>query len=197
MCGRYHLSEKAKEHIKGLVEEQSEVFGWEYHDGDIHPTDMATILVGKQSRLVAENMKWGFPEKTLLINARAETVLERRTFTEGIQRRRCVIPASHFYEWDKEKNKVTFTLKDDSIIYMAGFYELYNGENHFIIITTAANESVTSVHDRMPLILQEKQIRDWIYRDDKLRTFLNAGSPQLRRQQEYEQLSLFETKPEN
>lgn len=191
MCGRYHLSEKAKEHIKGLVEEQSEVFGWNYHDGDIHPTEMATIITGRKANLCIEEMRWGFPEQNLLINARAETVFERRTFTEAIKRRRCVIPATHFYEWDKEKNKVTFTLQDDSVIYMAGFYENYKGEDRFIIVTTSANESMNPVHDRMPLILNEKQIHDWIYRDDMTRTLLESGSPQLDREQEYEQLRLF------
>lgn len=191
MCGRYHLSEKAKEQIQGLVEEQSEVFGWYYHDGDIHPTEMATIITGRGSGLSLEEMRWGFPEQNLLINARAETVFERRTFSDGIRRRRCVIPASHFYEWDKEKTKVTFTLPDDSLIYMAGFYEKYKDEDRFIIITTGANESMKPVHDRMPLILTKDQIRDWIYRDDKTRSFLNGEPPQLEREQEYEQLSLF------
>ena len=79
--------------------------------GDVFPSQNAMILKGEGSHLAAEQMRWGFPgfEKgKLLINARAESVLERRTFQDSVQHRRCIIPARGLYEWNKSKEKDTF-----------------------------------------------------------------------------------------
>ena len=79
-------------------------------------------------------MQWGFPQyqkKGLLINARAETALERKSFRDSVLHRRCVIPARHFYEWDSDKNKVTFFRKDAAVVYMAGFYNRFGDEERF------------------------------------------------------------------
>ena len=62
---------------------------------------------------------------------------------------------------------------------------------HFVILTTAANISMSPVHDRMPLILEEQNIRRWIFEDDKVKEILAKPSPMLERQHDYEQLSLF------
>ncbi len=79
-------------------------------------------------------------------------------FRDSVLHRRCIIPAKHFYEWDSDKNKVTFLRKDKSVLYMAGFYNCFQGEDRFIIITTQANTSVQKVHNRMPLILEDKEL---------------------------------------
>lgn len=141
-------------------------------------------------------MNWGFPQyqkKGLLINARAENVLERKMFRDSVLHRRCIIPAKHFYEWDSGKNKVTFFRKEEPILYMAGFYRLFQDKEQFIIITTQANESVSPVHHRMPLILERSELEDWVYEDTFLEFALHRTPPQLARRQEYEQQSLFLT----
>lgn len=127
--------------------------------------------------------------KQLLINARAESALAKRMFSESVLRRRCAIPAARFYEWDKNKNKVTFSKNGQSTIYMAGFYIPCEEENRFVILTTDANDSMRSVHDRMPLILAEDELKSWIYDTGKVSDFLKKESPQLEKKQEYEQLS--------
>ena len=141
-------------------------------------------------------MHWGFPQyqkKGLLINARAETALERKTFRESVLHRRCVIPARHFYEWDFDKNKVTFFREDRPVLFMAGFYNRFQDDERFIILTTQANASVSPVHNRMPLVLDEGELEDWVY-DDKFTEYaLHKTSPELWREQEYEQQSLFLT----
>lgn len=172
------------------MEEWSPLVEWNYN-GDVHPTEKATIITGRAAGLYAEDMRWGIPGENLLINARVETVMERRVFSTGIRKHRCVIPASHFYEWNRDKDKVTFTLPGQPLLYMAGFYDHVDGEDRFVILTKAANDSMQPVHGRMPLILGEDEIRDWIFRDDKTRQFLAAESPELDREQEFEQMSLF------
>ena len=108
--------------------------------------------------MAARQMQWGFPGfqgKGLLINARAEAILDKKTFRESVLHRRCVIPARHFYEWSKNKEKYTFqSPKQDDTLFMAGCYQIYNGQNRFVILTTQANASVAPVHERMPLLLE-------------------------------------------
>ena len=140
-------------------------------------------------------MRWGFlggaDRKQLMINARAESALEKKSFSESVLRRRCIVPAKHFYEWDAQKNKATFTWDESPSLYMAGFWNYFGTESRFIILTTEANDSMRKVHDRMPLILPENQIMDWIDEDDMVRDFLAQPSPMLSKYQEYEQLTLW------
>ena len=181
--------------------------------GDIYPSQSAGILTCQQvlqqknplsagpaaeksMALELNEMHWGFPQyqkKGLLINARAETALERKTFRESVLHRRCVIPARHFYEWDSDKNKVTFFREDRPVLFMAGFYNRFQDDERFIILTTQANASVNPVHNRMPLVLDESELEDWVY-DDKFTEYaLHKTPPELWREQEYEQQSLFLT----
>ena len=77
-------------------------------------------------------MSWGFRQFTgsgLIINARAESVIDKPMFRDSILQRRCVIPASWFYEWNRKKEKVTFKQEDSSILFMAGFYQKYEEGN--------------------------------------------------------------------
>ena len=139
-------------------------------------------------------MFWGFPgyyKKGLLINARGETILERKTFRDSVLHRRCIIPAGHFYEWDSDKNKAAFLRKDGTVLYMAGCYRRFENEDCFVIITTQANDSVSRVHDRMPLILEKDELKAWLYDDHFLNFALNKTPVELEKCQEYEQLSLF------
>lgn len=74
---------------------------------------------------------------------------------------------------------------------MAGFCNRFDNVDRFVILTTAANGSMSPVHERMPLILSEGEIKDWILDDTRIREFLKKESPILSRSQEFEQLSLF------
>lgn len=192
MCGRFYFGEDTGKEISRVVHgrtaETEKII-----QGDIHPSERSVVITGKSSKLFAEAMYWGFPanhSSQLMINARAESVLEKKSFCDSVLHRRCVIPAHHFYEWDCSKNKVTFTQKESRVLYMAGFYKRFDNVDRFIILTTEANRSMSPVHDRMPLILQEEEIRDWIFNDTRIREFLKKESPILSRSQEFEQLSL-------
>ena len=108
-------------------------------------------------------MVWGFPRfdgRGLLINARAETAAERRTFRECVLHRRCVIPAKGFWEWNKSKEKFSFERQDSQVMFMAGCYDCFDGQDRFVILTTEANPSVKPVNDRMPLILERNELED-------------------------------------
>lgn len=193
MCCRYFYEDDLTEEIYRIVAHIDRALHLT-RKREIHPSDPAAVIAGKQQELYAAQMKWGFwgyDRKQLLINARAETALEKKTFRESVLQRRCVIPASGFYEWDKERQKVTFTDPNHRAIYMAGFYQWYEQELRFMIVTTEANGSMRPVHDRMPLLLTGDQLRDWIFRVEKVGEYLQQVPQELERHQEYEQLTLF------
>lgn len=210
MCGRFYVDEGTAREIERVIRE-TDLRMQKMHTGDICPSQPAGILIchsrekdlpaadsvtGKTPAFELEEMHWGFPQyqrKGLLINARAETALERKMFRGSVLCRRCIIPAKHFYEWDAHKNKAAFFMEGKQTLYMAGFYNRFQDDKRFIILTTQANVSVSIVHNRMPLVLDKNELEDWIY-DDKFTEYaLHKTPPKLCREQEYEQQSLFLT----
>ena len=166
MCGRYFFGDRTAYEIE-------REFGFEtgsvvMEEGDVVPSASPIVLSGKRAGAGADinipKMFWGLTgkDKKLIINARAESALDKPMFAGSVENRRCVMPAAGFYEWDRDKNKVTFYRKDRSPIYLAGFYQLSENKDSFVILTTAANESMIKVHDRMPLMIDRTQVRDWL-----------------------------------
>ena len=120
MCGRFYADAKTAEEIVKIAGKTAQpALG---SSGDIFPSGMAAILLGKEHRLRAARMLWGFPGfhgKGLIINARAETVLERRMFRDSVEHRRCVIPAKGFYEWNRDREKYFYEKEDEPVLWMA------------------------------------------------------------------------------
>ncbi len=192
MCGRYYVDDDTAREIERVVRRIGADMKMKVVR-DIHPSEAAPVILNQNDQLAVRMMNWGFPQqqsKGLVINARAESVADKRVFS-SIYSRRCIIPAKHYYEWDADRNKAVFSRQDNRTLYMAGFYNLMDGLDRFVIITTAANESVLRVHDRMPLILAEEDIEDWIFDDRFWQHALKFVPMQLQRFQQYEQQSLF------
>jgi putative SOS response-associated peptidase YedK len=108
-----------------------------------------------------------------MINARAETIMEKPSFRQAFQKRRCIIPADGFFEWRKSAEGKTpstpyyITLKEREPFAFAGLWETWrNPEGEEIlsctIITTAANELMLPIHDRMPVILPKEVCWQWL-----------------------------------
>ena len=126
----------------------------------ISQSQVAPVLVSRGEKIVGEFQQWGLPGfrgRQQIINARAETVTEKPMFRRSIAFQRCVIPATGFYEWDAAKHKYFFQMPGQPL-YLAGIYDTINGVNCFIILTTAPNDSVAPIHDRMPLLLSHEQV---------------------------------------
>jgi putative SOS response-associated peptidase YedK len=110
-----------------------------------------------------------------LINARNETVAEKPSFREAFKRRRCIIPADGFYEWQRTtsgKQPFFFHMRDDRPFGFAGLWERWEGTgseaiNSCTILTTAANEVLRPVHDRMPVILHPEDYELWLDADTR------------------------------
>ena len=210
MCGRYYINDVFEKEIRILMKELHGQFREESISGaeafssaegkDVFPGSRAIVLKAGGSGCEAAEMTWGFlnPKgKGLLINARAETALRKTAFSESILHRRCVIPASRFYEWDHAKTKVTFYRPQKDMLYFAGCYRLFEDGERFVILTTAANESMKETHDRMPVILEKEEIAEWILKEREMDRFLAKEMPKLLHEQEYEQIRMeLSTTPE-
>jgi len=166
MCGRYVL-EATKNELweRYSLDKRNEAF-YEGND-EIFPTNAAPIILPGNEW---DYQKWGFTESFSnrpLINARAETILEKPTFRQSFISGRCLIPATSFFEWEKrgkEKIKRKITVSDIPIFSMAGILKTYtDGEGgvftRFSIITTEANQQMAVIHDRMPVILDPEDER--------------------------------------
>lgn len=191
MCGRYYADDDT---IRGIARLVGEIDKTGTEAGDILPSRQAAVITGLGHPLAAARMAWGFPKfdgKGLVINARAESALEKRSFRESVLHRRCVIPARGFYEWNKEKEKFTFERPDRDVLFMAGCFCPFDGQDRFVILTTAANPSVSPVHSRMPLILERDELTAWVRDDTAAARLLEKAPVMLTRKTEYEQLRLF------
>ncbi len=208
MCGRYYVNEEAWKKVREDFWELRDAAGFfeKSPRGDITPAMPAVSLAGGSPGSGAADasgsgtspvpavLTWGFPGfdgKKLIINARAEGIAGKPTFAESIHLRRCVLPAAGFYEWDRKKEKVTFTDPDAPVIYLAGIWRPYGEEKRFVVITREANDSMLPVHDRMPLMIAAGDVRDWLFEPGKTEELLGQSLPQLDARRDYEQLSLF------
>ena len=195
MCCRFYSDETTQKDIVGLVDGYDKGIDW-LREGDVHPGDKATVIIKGSNGLFAGDMRFGMngskntadtKAPALLINARAESVREKKSFAESVAERRCVIPAKKFYEWDRDKNKAEFSPVKEKSVYLAGIYR----DSDFVILTTAANSSMKPVHDRMPLALRRDQIEPWLTDAEKTDEILSQTPEELSVYREFEQLSLF------
>jgi len=111
------------------------------------------------------------------INARAESVAEKRMFSDAYARRRCIVPMNAFYERDKRRKLHAFAMKDSKPFGVAGIWENWRNpdggwERTFCIITVSANELVGVIHDRMPAIIPIEHHARWLGTDPDPRGLL-------------------------
>ena len=177
MCGRFTMTKKQKQvadrynaEIEGIINEMY----------NATPTQTLPVVTNERPGTI-QQFRWGLiPSwgKTLstgsmMINARSETLQEKPAFRKLIGSRRCLIPADGFYEWKKDgkdKQPYRITLKDEELFSIAGLWDEWvskEGEryNTFTIITTQANDVMSSLHERMPVILARDTEEAWLSAD--------------------------------
>ncbi|MCH8303057.1 MAG: SOS response-associated peptidase [Proteobacteria bacterium] len=124
-----------------------------------------------------------------MINARAETVAEKPSFRSAYKKRRCLILADGFYEWRKEgdgKTPYFISLADGSPFAFAGLWEDWNSKESdeslqsTAIITTAANDFMAQLHQRMPVVMLPEQAERWLGGDMELLSKVIDNSPAFR-----------------
>jgi len=196
MCGRYNFTVEQDDEIRQILEQlNAKIHGKNIKTGEIFPTDMAPILLEEKDEVLPSPAIWGFPrynDKGVIINARAETAHEKKIFRDSLKSRRCIIVSTGFYEWDKSKRKFLFRLEGTRVLYMAGLFTFHDDQMRYVILTTAANDSIKDVHDRMPLVITKNEIKDWIMDREAAGEILHRTPPMLVREAADGQLSLFD-----
>ncbi len=177
MCGRYEFNdEKDIEEINKILQEINNKYNGSVSckTGEIFPTNNVPILSLMDGKPGLSLMQWGFPKwdgKGVIINAKSETAAEKKMFAKPLLEKRCVVPSTGFYEWQKKdetkpKDKFLFTEQTNSMLYMAGIYNVFKEKDSFkecfVILTQAANASIADVHDRMPVILYKSELKGWL-----------------------------------
>ena len=185
MCGRYNFTVEESDELREVLEKlNAKTHGKEVRSGEVFPTNQVPLLINEQGDTEPVLSIWGFPKfdkKGVIVNARSETAFEKRTFRDSLMSRRCIIPSTGFYEWDKERSKYLFKMEGLGELYMAGLYNFYQDEMRFVILTTDANESIGDIHHRMPLVIPKEEIDDWIMDDKATNDILHRTPPMLTR----------------
>jgi len=170
MCGRFTLH--SRDRIK-LKESQTLDLPFEARY-NIAPSQKILAIADYGSGPEVRSLVWGLipswsTDGKGFINARSETLEDKPSFSESFQRRRCLIPADGFFEWrnvGRSKRPYYFQLSDESQFAFAGIWDQWRNAESSItscaIITTAANELIEALHDRMPSILQPDSYDVWL-----------------------------------
>lgn len=198
MCGRFTL---ALEHERLLLQYGFADVDFSFRPRyNIAPMQASPVVAIDDGRRVMQLMRWGLvpswsKDETIgnrLINARAETVREKPSFRASFKRRRCLVPATGYFEWKelpgslptkKLKAPMYFTIREGEPFSFAGLWdtwERFDGKKlaTFTIITTEPNALAAQVHNRMPVILPRSGESTWLEGDDESAASLLRSYPE-------------------
>lgn len=172
MCGRFVIQpDEYYQDLMNLVEEIEKQ--QKTKTGEIYPTNTVPVIINNGSGREVHLYKWGFPSfksNSSIINARAETIEEKPMFRKAFHNTRCLIPSHGFYEWQQDtdiKQKYHIGLKEQPIMFMGGLYNTFKNKDGalydaFTIITAAANDTMSAIHQRMPVIIDPEYHDVWL-----------------------------------
>ena len=168
MCGRYNFSDDSSSEMVQAVLENLQSRQIAVKTGEVCPGDVAAVIASNRKlEPQAFGMKWGYKltDGKLIFNARSETAAQKAMFGDGMRQRRCLIPADCYYEWQKTgegKQKYEIVPSDADGFFLAGIYRIEQGRPVFSILTRESAQSIAFIHNRMPVILPNDAIKDWL-----------------------------------
>jgi putative SOS response-associated peptidase YedK len=183
MCGRYTITVTLEElMVRYMIDETMVPFHRPKYN--VAPgQQVLAVIQGSGGKNKLGELKWGLVPPWaddakvgyMMINARSETAASKPAFKGPLQRKRCILPADGFYEWQKTergKQPMRITLKTRSVFSLAGLYETWtspSGEklSTCTILTTRPSKIVAPIHDRMPVILKPEQEAVWLDREQQ------------------------------
>jgi len=177
MCGRYSLFADFQEIEERFGQATFDLEDYE-ESYNIAPSQMVLSVINDGSKNRLGFLKWGLippwakDEKIgyKMINARSETVHEKPSFRNALKNKRCLIVADSFYEWKRtgdRKVPMRIKMKNDELFAMAGLWEAWKTPNGKLvhtctILTTEPNDLMSTIHDRMPVILKKQDEHKWL-----------------------------------
>ena len=176
MCGRY-VNKLTQEVVTDFFAIERCAIEWEPRY-NVAPTTIVPVVRRVTDDTIREvvGMRWGLrpfwakpdAKLPLMINARAETVASKPSYRSAFKTRRCLVPASGYYEWQRRPNKTKlpfyFSRKDEAPIAFAGIWEEGDDDHSatVAIITTEPNAEAEKIHDRMPVIMKRDRWTAWL-----------------------------------
>lgn len=179
MCGRYVLEVTPDMLQQAFNLSSAPEIAPRYN---VAPTQYLPVITNEQPDTVSLH-RWGLipswaKDESIankLINARADGVADKPSFRSAFKRRRCLVPATGFYEWQKGDGKIKtpmfIHLNDQDVFAFAGLWEVWHSPDGseirtYTIITTDANDFMQPIHNRMPVILRREDYAAWLDPDD-------------------------------
>ncbi len=162
MCGRYHLNKNPREIQDAFPDDWSWRFPGDLVRYNVAPGTPCLIVRNTDAGPASDMLMWGFrppwaERSRAMINARSETMFDGRMFKKAAREHRCLVIADGFYEPKGKKGGkrpwYRFHFEDERAFALAGIYTWHEDYESFAIATTAPNDQVKAVHDRMPVIL--------------------------------------------
>ncbi len=201
MCGRYQ-SWIEDDELTAIIERERRGNAERFlRRREVFPGDEMPVLYGSTYFIRARVVRWGYPmpkknendtlplagalsdgnewappepkRTSLVINARSETVLEKRMFREDIFARRVIVPTSGYYEWAADKQKYHI---GGGLLCLAAMTHVFEDAENAVILTTEPVSTVSHIHHRMPLILEPQEVEPWLYDDGFCREKLRKGN---------------------
>lgn len=180
MCGRFTLIVSLEELMLRYELDSGHSVPYHRPQYNIAPTQMVLSIIHDGSRLRLGELKWGLVPSwakdssmgSRMINARSETLAQKPAYRLPFERKRCLIPADGFYEWQQTgsgKRPYRIKLKSSELFSMAGLYDIWVREDGSklatcTVITTRPNSLMEPIHDRMPVILRPEDELRWVQR---------------------------------
>ena len=174
MCGRYYIAaDDISDELRQIIAEVNR----KYEDstlpittaGEIKPTNIVPVITADDytANPSVQVMRWGYtlPDGNISINARSEDTHKTRMYQIGMQKSRCLIPATSYFEWRsgiKPKPKYEIRPATGNCMYMAGLFRWEGDMQVFSILTRQPAECIKFIHDRMPVILPSDIALDWL-----------------------------------
>lgn len=179
MCGRYVIAYDPETLVSGFSVLRVPAFPKRWN---VAPqSEVPVVRETREGERVVDLMRWGLVPNWAkdpavghkLNNARAEGIDAKPSFRQALRRRRCLLPASGFYEWQATpsgKQPWYFTASEGPVLAMAGLFEAWRPDDSApwllscCVITTAANAMMAPIHDRMPVLLAASEWAAWLDR---------------------------------
>lgn len=170
MCGRFD------QHTLDILPERYHVEIPTYHANyNVAPSIDSVIITSDNAQVMKFGILAPWNEKKRLINARSETIDEKRTFKKLFETQRCIVPVNGYFEWKRTDGKAPFYfhVKGEELFSLAAIY----GEDGFAILTTEAGKVMSKIHHREPVILEQDEEEEWLNPDTNPENALKLLDP--------------------
>lgn len=167
MCGRYWMDE-GDEALAEIIAQMQRVDSKVKLYGEVCPGDHAPVICRSRSgKPMVYPMEWGFrmANGKRVINARSETACDRPLFQESMLLRRCLLPMSAYYEWEKRgRDRIRYRIRPEEagLCCLAGIYRYEEDRPVFTVLTQEAAPEIRFIHPRMPVILPYNEREAWL-----------------------------------